>query len=138
MRIIAFDIGDVHTGVAYSDDLGIIAAPYTSVATNILVSWLTHLLTTEPIETIVVGYPKTLRGTHSAQTEKVIAFVEMLKKQFPTITWKLIDERLTSKQAQIYLRTKSKKHKNSEHSIAAAIVLQTYLDALTISRTNNS
>lgn len=138
MRIIAFDIGDVHTGVAYSDDLGIIAAPYKTVATNVLVAWLADLLTHEPIETIVVGYPQTLRGTHSAQTNKVVEFVDMLKKQFPTITWKLIDERLTSKQAQGYLRTKSKKHKNSEHSIAAAIVLQIYLDALTISRTNNS
>lgn len=138
MKIIAFDIGDVHTGVAYADDLGIVAAPYETVATNMLVTWLASLLTHEPIETIVVGYPQTLRGTHSAQTKKVIEFFDTLKKRFPAITWKLLDERLTSKQAQGYLRTRKKNHKHSEHSIAAAIVLQTYLDAVTISRTNNS
>ena len=138
MKIIALDVGDVHTGVAYADDLGIIATPYTTVATESLFAWIANIINTENLGTIIVGYPKTLKGTESAQTKKIVALFESLKKEFPTIIWKLFDERLTSKQAQRYMREQGKKSRHSEHALAAAIILQTYLDAVFTSRANNS
>lgn len=130
MKIIALDIGDVHTGVAYADDLAIIAIPYKTVATKELKSWLSSLTTQEPITTIIVGYPKTLKGTESKQTKQVVMFKEQLEKELPSLKWILLDERLTSKQAQSIMRLKPKSDPQKEHAIAAAIILQTYLESL--------
>lgn len=131
MKIIALDIGDVHTGVAYADDLGMIATPYQTINSKTLINWLTRLFEQEPIQTVIVGYPKTLKGTHSIQTEKVLTLTKALKQTFPSIQWTLLDERLTSKQAKFYLRNKVTKQRHSDHAIAAAILLQTHLNALT-------
>jgi len=128
MKIIAFDIGDVHTGVAHADDLGIIAVPFITIATAELAAWLARLMQREPLETIVVGYPKTMKGTESQQTKTTQARVEQLKAQFPTIKWIFVDERLTSKDAQRIMRTKKKRDKQKEHAIAAAIILGIYLE----------
>ncbi len=129
MKIIALDIGNVHTGVAYADDGAIIAVPYLTVPTHKLLEWLTELCTKEPITTIIVGYPKTLRGTHSAQTEATIARKKQLEQAIPSVLWILYDERLSSKQAQSIMR-ENKNRKRKDHEIAAAIILQTYLDSL--------
>jgi putative Holliday junction resolvase len=129
MKIIAFDPGDVHIGIAYADDLGIIATPYTSIKAINLKIWLDSLLQKEPIETIVIGYPKTLKNTESAQTKKVLALKENLAATYPNIKWLLWDERLTSKEAQRLKRKKIKRDKNFEHAVAAALILQTYLES---------
>lgn len=128
MKIIALDIGDVHTGVAQADDLGIIATPFITVATVELASWLERLVKREPIETVVVGYPKTMRGTESQQTKITQGHAEKLKATFPAIRWVLVDERLTSKDAQRIMRANKGRDKQKEHAIAAAIILQTYLE----------
>ncbi len=130
MKIIALDIGNVHTGVAYADDLNIIAIPYTTVATHELTVWLTELFAKEPISTIIVGYPKTLAGRESQQTQITLALKNQLEHEFPAINWILMDERFTSKQAQRIMRINKKNNKNQEHTIAAAIILQTYLEGL--------
>jgi len=129
MKIIALDIGNVHTGVARADELGIIAAPYKSVATHTLKTWLVTFLKEESIETVIVGLPTTLRGTQSEQTKTVIAFKEELEREHPTIKWAFFDERFTSKEAQKIMRMTAKKNPASEHAIAAAIILQTYLES---------
>ena len=130
MKIIALDIGNVHTGVARADELGIIATPYKSVATHTLKTWLTAFLKEEAIEIVVVGLPTTLRGTQSDQTKTVIALKEELEREHPQIKWVLFDERFTSKEAQKIMRINAKKTPGSEHAIAAAIILQTYLESL--------
>ncbi len=130
MKIIALDLGDVHTGVANADDLGLFATPLTTVPTTQLNSWLEQLISKESIKTIVVGYPQTLKGTESEQTRKVLYLKDQLAQQFPTIKWILWDERLTSKQAQSFKSKRIKKDKNREHAIAAALILQTYLESL--------
>jgi putative Holliday junction resolvase len=92
--------------------------------------FLTTTLSTETIETIVVGYPKTMRGTESDQTKKVVEHVEELKKLFPAITFQLWDERLTSKMATGIKKEKTKEDKLRGHSIAAALILESYLSYL--------
>ena len=130
MKIIALDPGDVHTGIAVADDLKLLARPYTTVLTVKLEEWLTDLCMKEPLETIVLGYPQTLRGTESAQTKKVLLLKENLEKKIPQVQWILWDERLTSKQAQQLHSKKIKKDKTKEHAIAAALILQSFLESL--------
>lgn len=128
MKILALDIGDRWTGVAISDPLGILSRPYETVKTVDLVSFLHNILTKENIGMIVVGLPTTLRGTASEQTKKVEVLVDELKKEFPSIEWKMWDERLTSKQASSIKSAKTKEEKIRSHALAAALILRFYLE----------
>ena len=128
MKFFALDIGDVWTGTAISDALGMFARPYKTIETNNLESFLTDILKAEPISTIVVGHPTTLRGTKSKQTEKVEALTEQLKLLMPAVTWVFWDESFSSQQAQELKPSKSKEDKRHSHSIAAAYILSSFLN----------
>ncbi len=132
MKILALDIGDKWIGSAISDPLGITARPYTTVDTENLVQFLTETIEQEQINTIVLGYPKTLKGKESEQTRKTKAVGDNLKKLFPQINWEWWDERLTSKQAERLIRPKSKQDKLASHSVAAALLLMGYLEYLSL------
>ena len=128
MKILALDIGDRWTGVAISDPLGILPRPYDTIKTTELFTSLEKIIQRERIATIVVGLPTTMRGTESDQTKKVIEMSETLKNLFPSLEWKMWDERLTSKQAATLKSTKTKEDKLRSHAIAAAIFLSSYLE----------
>ncbi len=132
MKILALDIGDRWTGTALSDPTGLLAKPYKTVQTSELIDFLTNVLATESISTIVVGLPLTLRGTESEQTQKTKAIAYELKETFGVVNWVLWDERLTSKQAKKLKRAKTKEEKLRSHSIAAALILSTYLEYVKI------
>jgi putative Holliday junction resolvase len=129
MKILALDIGDVWTGTAISDSLGIIAKPYKTTQSSILASFLQDVFKSEEIETIVVGYPKTMAGKESAQTKKTTEFIEHLRVLFPEKLFVLWDERLSSKRADM-LRSgrRSPEEKRASHSRAAAFILASYLE----------
>lgn len=130
MKILGLDIGDRWVGTALSDEIGLTTRPYQTVEFKNLRAFLKTIIEQESIKTIVVGYPKTMGGTESDQTRKIVSEVENLKKEMPTIEWVLWDERLTSKQASQLKQTKTKEDKMHSHSIAAALILKTYLDYL--------
>lgn len=127
MKIIALDLGDVWTGSAISDELGITARPYETIKTTELIPFLDNLIKNESISTIVVGHPKTMGGRQSEQTKKVVAKKEELQTALPDITWVLWDERLSSKQAAGIKKIKTKEDKIASHSVAAAVILTGYL-----------
>lgn len=127
-KVLALDPGEQHIGTALSDELQMLAAPLQTVRPADLNQFLNQILLTEPINTIVIGYPKTMRGTISPQTQKSIDLKENLEKLFPHIKFVLWDERLTSKSASQLKKAKTKTDKLLQHSIAAAIILQTFLD----------
>jgi putative Holliday junction resolvase len=132
MKILGLDLGDQWIGIAISDALGMFARPLKTVTPKALSATLTQLLREERISAIVVGLPRTMKGTESEQTVKVLAQYEQLKAEFPAVTWALWDERLTSKRAQSLSLEQGKKRtaeqKNMEHAVAAAFILQGYLD----------
>lgn len=132
MKILALDIGDQWIGTALSDPLGILATPYQTITANTLIAFLNEILQKESIDTIVVGYPLTLRGTESEQTVKIRTLFENLQKSYPTVKWVLWDERLTSKQADRIKHAKTKEEKLKSHSRAAALILESYLQRLNI------
>lgn len=125
MKVLALDLGDTWTGSALSDALKMFARPYKTVATKELQAFLKELFQTEKISTVVVGYPQTLKGTESQQTKIILSMKDELETQFPDKTWVLWDERNTSKQAQ--KMGSNKKDKHHIHSVAAALVLDSYL-----------
>jgi putative Holliday junction resolvase len=129
MKILALDIGDVWTGSAISDTMGIIAKPFKTVKSISLIDFLKETFQSEKIKDVIVGYPKTMKGTESAQTKKTTEFAEQLKGIFPDIHFILWDERLSSKRADELKRgAKSPAEKEASHSRAAAFILSSYLE----------
>jgi len=68
-----------------------------------------------------------MRGTESEQTRKVRAVFEKLEQKFPTTSWKMWDERLSSKRAANLKKATTKEDKIKSHAIAAAFILSSYL-----------
>lgn len=132
MNIVALDIGDVHTGIARCDVLGMFATPYKTVPSKELTAWLVEFLTmhADTHYTFVIGYPKTMRNTASEQTNKITDIHKQLMAHFPQAQWVLWDERLTSKEAKKLASKNIKHNKNYEHAVSAAIILQAYLEHL--------
>src|SRR5579872_7352983 len=98
-KILALDLGDQWVGSALSDVTKLLARPYKTVPQKELQSFLREILTKESLETIVMGHPRTMRGTASAQTISTEQTFKLLQEQFPQIVWVLWDERLSSKRA---------------------------------------
>lgn len=127
MKVLALDIGDAWTGTALSDALAMFAKPYQTTESAHLVEFLTALFAKETIKTVVIGYPKTMRGTVSDQTKKVEDAKKMLETAFPDKKFIFWDERLSSKRADALKKAQTKEDKIKSHSIAAAFILETYL-----------
>ena len=132
-RILGLDHGDRRIGLALSDPLQIIAKPFETIdlkfTENIFVL-LNSIIKEHDVEKIIVGYPVTLKNEFSIQTEKVLKFVELLKKNIQ-IEVQLYDERLTSQIAQksiVMQGIKTGHNKEDVDKTAAAVFLQNYLD----------
>lgn len=128
MKCVGLDIGDVWTGIALSDALQMFARPYTTVHTTELIPTLTDLFKKEQIAMVVVGYPKTMRGTVSDQTKSVQTMFEQLQALFVDTAWILWDERLSSRRAEHLKKAQTKEDKIASHAVAAAFILGSYLD----------
>ncbi len=135
MRILALDHGTVRVGVAVSDEMKTIALPLEFIPAmpfEAFLARLTQILREKEVESLIVGMPRNMDGSYGPATEKVRAFIELLKPTItlPIRTW---DERLTSTQANRYLAqagVRGDKRKARVDQTAAAILLQSYLDAV--------
>ncbi len=133
-RILGIDYGEKRVGLAVSDPLNIIAQPLITLIREDSVGWwhqLEAVIVEQEIVTIVVGYPLTMKGTKSAQTEKVDRFILDLGERM-TIPIDRYDERLTSVAAQralIQQGIKASRNKEAVDYTAAALILQDYLDS---------
>ena len=135
MRILGIDYGDKRIGVAVSDPLGIIAQGVAVIGKSETfdqdIRELKRIIKKySGVDEIVVGLPKTMAGEIGPQAEKVLTFVEALKKEFKLniVTW---DERLTTVEAErtlIEAGLSRKKRKKIIDKSAAANILQNYLD----------
>ena len=134
MRILALDHGTVRIGVALSDELKMIASPLEFIPAEPFAEVLTRLkdlIGEKEVELIIVGMPRNMDGSYGPAAEKAREFVNMLKEAvaIPIRTW---DERLTSTQANRLLvegGVRRDKRKEKVDAMAAAILLQSYLDA---------
>ncbi|MBU1008060.1 Holliday junction resolvase RuvX [Candidatus Dependentiae bacterium] len=129
MKKLGLDIGDVWVGTALADAMGITCRPFQTVTLQELDQFIEELLQREPIDTVVVGHPITAGGKVSQQTESTEKIFARLKERFKEVSWVLWDERFSTKRAASVTKGR-KKNKKGEHSIAAAFVLQSYLDSI--------
>lgn len=134
MRLLGLDLGSRTLGISISDLDGIIASSYMVIRHNEeyekLVNDVKNIVKEKQIEKIVLGLPKNMNGTIGEKGELSYKFKDMLEKEI-AISVDLIDERLTTVQANNMLiknDTSRKKRKKVVDSIAATIILQSYLD----------
>jgi putative holliday junction resolvase len=140
MRIVGLDIGTRRIGVAISDASGVLARPVTTLMTGALDTRSLELVVQEIdrlgmeddlIEGVVVGLPRRLDGSANDMTMQVEAFVAQLRARL-AVPIALQDERLTSREAESRLAVREKDwraRKAKIDSMAAAIILQDYLDS---------
>ena len=131
MRYLASDFGLKRTGLAVCDGGETIASPLTVlVGQGALVERILGVIGEEGVEGIVVGLPLNMDGTEGPQSRKVRDFAAKLAEQVD-LPMHFQDERLSSYHAEKALaglemtRKKKKKHIDS---IAAAAILQAFLD----------
>jgi len=134
MRYLGLDLGSRTLGMSTSDALGMIASSYKIIRHNEeyekLLDDVLETVQEKKIEAIVLGLPKNMNNTIGPKGELSFQFKEMLEKKL-NIPVYLQDERLTTKQAENILinnDTSRKKRKKVIDSMAATIILQSYLD----------
>jgi len=135
MRILAIDHGTKRIGIAVSDELKLIAQPLEFIPAEPFLAFLTRLkelLRMKEVELVLVGMPRNMDGSYGPAALKVQEFVAALRSAIsvPIQTW---DERLTSVQANRFLiegEVRREKRKEKVDKMAAAILLQSYLDSL--------
>jgi len=134
MRILGIDHGTKRIGLALSDELQMIAQPFDFFPAEPFVEFLARLeelIREKSVEQIVIGMPRNMNGTYGPATDKVKKFIEQLKEtiQVPIRAW---DERLTSVEANRLLiqgNVRREKRKEKVDMMAAAILLQSFLDS---------
>ena len=135
MSIIALDLGQKRIGVAKSDGLGLMSHALPMIefkSDDYFAAEFGKLLEEYRPEKVIVGYPVTLAGEVGIAAQKIEGMVEGLRKRFPDMAFELVDERLTTKEAEMYLRESGQskaKRKARVDSLSAQILLQTYLDS---------
>ncbi|MCK4580550.1 MAG: Holliday junction resolvase RuvX [Dehalococcoidia bacterium] len=135
MRSLGLDIGEKRTGVAISDPQGRFALPLTVISHNrqdAALNDIVKLARQYDIEQIIVGLPYSLNGSLGQQAHKVKALARRLSS-LAGLDVELWDERLSTVAADRLLTeagVKKAKKKQHRDAIAAAIVLQGFLDSL--------
>ncbi|MDR0605239.1 MAG: Holliday junction resolvase RuvX [Bacteroidales bacterium] len=134
-RILAIDYGMKRVGIAVTDTLQIIANGLTTVSVEEIFPFLKAYVQKENVELFIVGEPKQMNYTNSDASKYIEPFVKKLKKDFPDIPVKRVDERFTSKMAfqtmiDAGLNKKKRQNKALIDTISATIILQSYMESL--------
>ena len=134
MRYLGLDLGSRTLGVAVSDKTGVIASNYTVIRHNEeydrLLDEVQKLVDELGIDTVVLGFPKNMNNTIGPKGELSLEFKKKLENIL-TVPVVLQDERLTTKSAHDILiegNVSRKNRKKVVDSMAASIILQSYLD----------
>ncbi len=128
---LGIDVGTVRVGVARSDPDGLLAVPLETLARpDALSGIIERVAEIAPLE-VIVGLPLGLSGSDTASTEDARAFATELAG-LVDVPVRLVDERLSTVQAQSELRAAGRSQKNQRGVVdqaAAVILLQHALDS---------
>jgi putative holliday junction resolvase len=133
-RAMGLDVGERRVGVAIGDELGMISSPLTIVQRRDGdLAELRDLAIAKGVDRLVVGLPTGLSGREGPQAAVVRQFADSLEAalgpEIPVVFW---DERLTTAVAERTLRESGRgrrRQKGDVDAVAAAVILQGYLDA---------
>ena len=118
-----------------SDETKTIAQPLEYILAEPFADFLARLkkiLIERRLTSILIGLPRNMDGSYGPAAQKVEAFVAALKTAI-TVPIKMWDERLTSTMANRILiqgNVRRDKRKEKVDKMAAAILLQSYLDGM--------
>jgi len=133
MRYLGLDIGDRWIGVAVSDPSGKLASPLIIIGRTKDMADLEaidSIIEQNDVGRIIVGLPRSMNGSLGRQAEKVQEFTDQLRRHVE-VPMEFRDERLTTVSANRLMRessTKKSKTKARDDAIAAALILQSFLD----------
>ncbi len=139
MKIMAIDLGDVRTGIAFSDITGLIAGrSFTVTERNRqkLAEKICALIREEQPEQVVLGLPVNMDGTEGERAALSREFALTLE-QGCGMKILLRDERGSSISANRILSDAGKKREKQRarvDAVAASIILQNYLDELRLKK----
>lgn len=134
MRYLGLDLGTKTLGLALSDKTGTIATSYKILKHDSeydkLIDELEEIINSNEVEALVLGFPKNMNNTVGERAEIALKFKEKLEERYSLPVY-MQDERLSTKEAENMLiknDTSRKKRKKVIDSLAATIILQSYLD----------
>jgi putative Holliday junction resolvase len=134
MAILGLDYGEKRIGVALANVEKRLAIPMTVIeraGEKVDMDKVIYLIKQYDVERIVVGLPRSLDGSLGRQAEEVLNFTGVLSRHIniPVDTW---DERFSTVAAESLFKDagmKREKRKGHRDAMAAAIILQGYLDS---------
>jgi putative Holliday junction resolvase len=129
-RILGLDVGERRIGLAISTPEGHLAVPLRvleRLRDDSDIEAIASLARAEQVEILVVGHPLSMDGSAGPQAQRVEAFARLLAKA-TGLPFELCDERLTSVQAERAVRPLRGRRRAPSDDLAAAIILQSYLD----------
>lgn len=131
-RVLGIDPGEVRIGTALSDPLGIIAQPHSVIDRREADPHveIARIVDEYEVSVIVVGLPTNLDGTEGVSANRARSLADALAEavDVPVVLW---DERFTSVQAErslIEAGVRRSERKEARDKVAAALLLQGYLD----------
>lgn len=134
VRLLGVDFGLRRVGFSVCDTMWILATPLPAYNTGSMretIDRTAALVEEQGAGGIVIGLPLNLDGTESEQSGRVRAFARNVQK-VTGLDVELIDERLTTVEADERLAEagirKAAERKKSVDSMAATIILQSYID----------
>lgn len=137
MRILGLDYGTKTVGVALSDELGITAQPIMTIerkSENKLrktLAKIEEIIDEYGVSFVVLGYPKNMNNTAGPRALATESFKEHIERR-TGLKVVLQDERLSTRESErilIEAGVRRENRKDYVDKMAAAVILQSYLDA---------
>jgi len=138
VRILGLDPGERRIGIAISDPTGTLAHPLQTLVRGSReedFAAIAALVAEHDVDLVVVGWPLSLDGTEGPQARRVARYTDALAAclPVPVVSW---DERFTTAAADEILRQirgrkgrRRARARGQVDAIAAAVILQSYLDS---------
>ncbi len=134
MRILAVDPGEKRLGLALSDETGTVATPLTvlkHISRLLDAASIADLARQNQIGLIVIGQSLDDDGlpTPSSRRADRLALAIQQQCDIPAVLWDESFSTRAARQAQVEMGTSRHKRRGHLDDLAAAVILQSYLDA---------
>jgi len=129
-RVLGVDYGTKRVGLALSDQTKLLASPLTVCERVGAVGTISAAVLENDVESIVVGMPTSLSGDTGLAAENATGFISELSKAVD-VPIHVEDERFTTviaERTMIKAGERRQNRKKKIDSVAAAVILQGYLD----------
>lgn len=134
MRILAVDPGSKRLGIAISDPSGTISRPLLVInhkSREEDAIRIAEIADKNMIGLIIIGLPLDEEGNPGPQARKAIRLAGVLKSHtvIPIELWDESGSTIEAHQVRTAMKVKKRKNKGHLDDLAAAIILQSYIDA---------